>query len=237
MSELPPYTVRVSQRARHCRLSVSARDGLVVVVPRRFAQRRIPQIVEARRDWIERALERVREHREALLAGAGELPDAVDLPGIGERWEVEYRRTSAEGVRATRRGSVVRVSGNVGDGEACREALARFCRSRASERLPELLRTISAEQALPFATVKVRAQRTRWGSCSARGGINLNWTLAFLPPRLVRHVMLHELVHTLRLDHSPRFRALLAEREPEAAVHAAELKAAWRHVPGWAVRG
>ena len=43
--------------------------------------------------------------------------------------------------------------------------------------------------------------------------MNLNWKLAFLPPELVRHVMLHELVHTLQLDHSPRFRALLAARE------------------------
>lgn len=233
----PAYTVRVSPRARRVRLVVSARDGLVVVVPRRFPVARIAPIVEERRAWVARALERVREQRETLEAGRALLPDRVDLPGIGESWPVEYRATDASGVRCATRDGVLRVTGAVCDRGAVHAALVRAARSRAAEALPAMLSAVSAEQSLPFAAVRVRAQRTRWGSCSARGHISLNWRLAFLPRSLARHVMVHELVHTLRHDHSRVFHGLLAEREPDAALHARELRAAWRHVPGWAVDG
>lgn len=234
---LPPYAVRESVRARNVRLVVTARDGLVVVVPKRFPRRRIPLIVAGKREWIDRALERVREQRERLEAQRGTLPKRVELPGIGETWTVEYRPTLGVSVRAVGRGGVVHLTGAVADVDAAHAALRRFCRARASAALPPMLAALASEQRLTFAEVKVRGQKTRWGSCSARGNINLNWTLSFLPPELVRHVLLHELVHTLRLDHSPHFHALLAEREPDASRLSRELRGAWRHVPAWAHDG
>lgn len=237
MTDLPAYTVRVSPRARRVRLTVSARDGLVVVVPRRFPHSRVPGIVDGRRVWIERAMERVREQRESLLAQSGVLPERVDLPGIGESWAVEYVATASAGVRAMQRGDVLRLTGAIDAAAEVHSALRRFGRARSAEALPRLLRSLAGEHALTFAAVRVRTQRTRWGSCSARGNISLNWTLAFLPPELARHVMLHELVHTLRLDHSPRFHALLAERDPDSRRLGAELRHAWRYVPAWATEG
>lgn len=234
-SELPPYTVRESPRARGVRLTVSARDGLVVVVPARYPAQRIPAIVAGRRRWIERALLRVNERRAAMLGGREQLPSRIEMPGIAESWAAEYAPTASATVRARAVRGVVRLSGAVADGDACRAALRRFCRARAAEALPSMLKILSAEEGLAFTAVCVRSQRTRWGSCSGRGSISLNHQLAFLPPRLVRHVMLHELVHTMRLDHSARFHALLAERETDAAHLARELHQAWRHVPGWAL--
>jgi predicted metal-dependent hydrolase len=219
------------------RLTVSARDGLVVVVPRRFPQARVPLIVATRRAWAERALERVRERREALEAGRRELPERVELPGIGESWEVAYAEKPGATVRTTARAGVVTLHGATADGDACRAALLRFCRRRAAATLPAILRELAAREDLRFARVTVRGQRTRWGSCSSAGAISLNYALAFLPPHLVRHVLLHELVHTRRLDHSPVFRRMLAEREPNAEELARELRGAWRHLPKWALDG
>ncbi len=232
---MPPYTVRESARARRARLTVSARDGLVVVVPRRYPAAGIPCIVAGHRRWIERALARVSERRDAMAAGRDELPSRIEMPGIAETWEVAYVSTVAATVRAHATGDVVRLTGAVTDGDARRAALARFCRSRAEAALPKMLRTLSAEEGLPFAAVAVRAQKTRWGSCSARHNVSLNQQLVFLPRHLVRHVMLHELVHTLRLDHSPHFHSLLAAREPNELRLARELRHAWRHVPAWAL--
>jgi predicted metal-dependent hydrolase len=234
---LPAYVVRESPRARRVRLTVTPRDGLVVVVPRRFPRRRVPAIVEARRAWIERALERIRPHREALAAEAGSVPERVEFTALSQVWCVERRPTAASGVRVRDdgRGTLV-LTGGVADGEACRAALRRWCARVAREALPRLLARLSAEEGLPYANVTVRGQRTRWGSCSAAGRISLNRTLVFLPPELVRHVLLHELVHTRCLDHSSRFRSLLRERAPHADQHERQLREAWRYVPGWAPR-
>ncbi len=231
------YTVRESSRARRVRLTVSARDGVVVVVPRRYPRSRIPPLVDSKREWIERATERVREQRESFLAQRGVLPERVELQGIGESWAVEYVPTGSVRIRVTPADGTVRLSGAVTDTAETHRALRRFGRGRAEAALPGMLRALSREQELPFSAVRIRSQRTRWGSCSASGDINLNWTLAFLPPELVRHVMLHELVHTVRLDHSPHFRSLLTRREPDARRMAADLGRGWHHVPAWAVDG
>jgi predicted metal-dependent hydrolase len=53
--------------------------------------------------------------------------------------------------------------------------------------------------------IAVRDQRSRWGSCSARGAIMLNWRLIQMPPEVADYVMLHELVHLVQPNHSRRF--------------------------------
>ena len=81
---LPAYTVRVSQRARHPRLTVTPRDGLVVVVPKRW--RGDPaELVALKRAWAETALAHVAEERALHAAGPDALlPDRIDLRAAGE---------------------------------------------------------------------------------------------------------------------------------------------------------
>ena len=81
--------------------------------------------------------------------------------------------------------------------------------------------------------MSIRGQRSRWGSCSATGDISLNYQLLFLPPHLLRHVLVHELCHTVELNHSPRFWRTVARFEPDLAALREEMRRSWSHVPGW----
>jgi predicted metal-dependent hydrolase len=80
--------------------------------------------------------------------------------------------------------------------------------------LPNWLNELSKKNNLPFNSVRIRAQKTRWGSCSARKNINLNYQLLFLPTGLVQHILLHELCHTVHLNHSKAFWQLLTRLDP-----------------------
>jgi predicted metal-dependent hydrolase len=122
----------------------------------------------------------------------------------------------------------------VGDDAAARAALRRWLSRAAKTHLVPMLEAISAEERLPFSHATVRAQRSRWGSCSRAGAISLNRSLLFLTPEMARCVMVHELVHTLRHDHSPAFWALLRDRVPDVDRVRRELRQAWRRVPAWA---
>ncbi len=232
---LPEYTVRVSAKARRVRLRVDA-AGLTVVVPRGFDTRRVEAIVRQRRAWAERALAHIGARNDALAELRSQpLPSHVDLPPTGERLEVMYRATAAVGVRATETNDGrVSLTGAIGDDDACREALRRWLTRAAAERLVPMTVSLARQTGLVHGRVEVRAQRRRWGSCSSAGVIRLNRALVLLPPELARYVILHELVHTVRLDHSKAFWAELERRQPHARALSRRMHDAWRLLPGWA---
>jgi predicted metal-dependent hydrolase len=78
-------------------------------------------------------------------------------------------------------------------------------RSRAAKELPDELRRLAALNGLTVSRVSVRNQRSRWGSCSRTGHICLNWRLMLMPDFVREYVLIHELMHLKRLDHSPSF--------------------------------
>ena len=73
--------------------------------------------------------------------------------------------------------------------------------------------------------VSVRNQRTRWGSCSRRGQISLNWRLVQTPVSVRDYIVLHELAHLKEMNHSRRFWAEVARLCPEFAQAERWLKA------------
>jgi predicted metal-dependent hydrolase len=91
----------------------------------------------------------------------------------------------------------------------------RALRARARVELPQRLRELAARHRLDVARVSIRDQRTRWGSCGRDGHICLNWRLVLMPPWVRDYVMIHELMHLRRLDHSLAYWALVAGACPE----------------------
>ena len=234
--EGPSYRVRVSQRTRRVHLVVTAAAGLTVVVPPRFDRSKIAPLLASRQDWIERAQRRFAAERSHLAASRAEGPPRqLDLSGLGERWRVRYEPTASPGVTCRQGGDGTLVlRGAVGDEALVSAALCRFVSRRVKAVLGPRLASLAAARRLTLGPLSVRAQRTRWGSCSTRGGISLNRNLAFLPPHLVRHVLLHELCHRREMSHSPAFWRLLDAEEPERQRLEQELRAAWRYLPYWA---
>ena len=87
-------------------------------------------------------------------------------------------------------------------------------RQRAREELPVRLLALAAPLGLRVARVSIRNQRTRWGSCGRDGHITLNWRLLLMPDWVRDYVLIHELMHLRRLDHSPAYWRLVAAACP-----------------------
>jgi predicted metal-dependent hydrolase len=233
MTTLPPYTVRESTRARHVNLKISMEGDLEVVIPRGFKRKHIPDILHKKQAWIKRATKRIQEQRK-FLAAEPVLPELIPLLAISETWIVEYRPTVSTRITVTEKpDQQLTLSGAVDNVGLCHRALRKWTARKARQHLEPWLGQISTAEKLPFDKVIFRGQKTRWGSCSARKTISLNYKLLFLPPALVRYVLIHELCHTKHLNHSTKFWALVAKKEPDYKQAKAELKAAWRYLPGW----
>lgn len=229
------YEVQVSPRAHHPRLRMSARDGLVVVVPEGFDQTRIPAIMDRRRDWIRRNERRLAEQRKFLVpTPPGGPPERILLRVIGEEWGVDYRQTDAATVTTVERlGKRLLVYGSIERDNAVIDALRRWLSRKARQHLVPWLARLASEHGFDVSSIAVRSQRTRWASCSSRKTISINTRLLFLPEPLVRYAMLHELAHTVEMNHGPRFWATMQSMDPLYKVNDAELRAAWRLVPDW----
>lgn len=99
--------------------------------------------------------------------------------------------------------------------------------------LAPLLAQIARELNFSYEKLTIRRQRTRWGSCSARGTISLNCCLLFQRPEVVRYLMIHELAHTRHMNHSKRFWQCVARHCPEYKSLDRQLREGWKHVPAW----
>ena len=66
-----------------------------------------------------------------------------------------------------------------------------------------------------YGRITIRCQRTRWGSCSAKGNLNFNCLLMLAPPEVLDSVVVHELCHRREMNHSPRFYALVLRVFPD----------------------
>ena len=88
-------------------------------------------------------------------------------------------------------------------------------RARAKAYLPARVSYYAAALGVDYGRITVRAQKTRWGSCSARGDLSFNCLLMLTPPEVIDSVVVHELCHRRHMDHSAAFYAELLRVFPD----------------------
>jgi len=231
---LPEYTIRESARAKRVRFRVTVSDGLVVVTPEGFDRRLIPELLEEKRDWLAHALRQVEEYR-AARPSADLRPTMIELLAISQTWQLDWEETHELRVSVAELGPLrLQLSGSIRDRAAWCPALRRWLIERGREHLIPWVEDLAQTLGIHVQRVSIRCQKTRWGSYSGKTGtISLNAQLLFLPERLVRYVLLHELCHAVHPNHSPSFWNLVRVHEPETDRLREELRSAWKHVPWW----
>lgn len=86
-----------------------------------------------------------------------------------------------------------------------RDRARSFLAEMALVRIRERLEVYAPRIGVSYGRVTVRNQRTRWGSCSAKGNLNFNWRLILAPEKCLEYVVIHELCHRREFNHSARF--------------------------------
>ena len=176
-------------------------DGIFqVTLPVWGTEREVKEFLRSSVEWMERAL--------AARPGIGQdlqIGDQIPLRGQWVRLErdPEHPEWVCFGDQ--------RVLWDEGDPNrlSLKEVIARQLQETAKNELPPRVRQYAAVHGLKVQRIRIGDQRTRWGSCSDKGTISLNWRLILVPPFVRDYLILHELTHLRVPGHGSAFRAEL----------------------------
>ncbi|MEM8809533.1 MAG: SprT family zinc-dependent metalloprotease [Cyanobacteria bacterium P01_G01_bin.38] len=239
---MPPYTVRESQRAKRVSIKVSLEGEVEVVIPPRFNRKQLSGLLEKRRDWILKTQAKLKAERADIVADwHAERPQKLELQWCSrnpndtktETWKITYQAHSGPTLCIPAPGKTLKIRGHIEHLPTCYEVLRQWLAHKAHKEIVPWIRQLSFDIDLPFKQASIRGQKTRWASCSSRKDISLNYKLLFLPAPIVEYVLVHELCHTVHMNHSKKFWALVAEKHPEYRLHRQALKKGWQYVPRW----
>lgn len=207
------YRVRISPRARAWSLTIAHDAGLTVVLPPR-ARFDPADLLHTKADWILRHLDRL-ARRPPPTRTALEHGSAVPYLGGALRLEVAALEGVATSVETA--DGVLRV--RAAPHRSLRAVVEAWYRARADAVIAERLEAVNTSLGYRYARVTIRDQKTRWGSCSARGNLAFNWRLVMAPIAIIDYVVAHELIHLVDLSHSPAFWARVAAIDPAHRAH------------------
>jgi len=236
LASLPDYTVRVHHRAKRLLLKITPFGDIEVVVPKRFNKRLVPEFVATHRDWIEKNLAKLAQRHVNNPDSYAAIPTEIALRAIDITVNVRHSNCATESPALHFDHTTNTLQLHAADHEIAGRLLQRWLNGIAKDILVPWLQGVSKELGLPFNKATVRLQRSRWGSCSVLRHINLNHNLLFVPPHLVRYLLIHELCHTRHMDHSASYWQLVASIEPHYRHLERDLYRATQWVPLWAFR-
>ena len=214
------YVLKRVPRRRHVHVLVNGEGSIEVRAPWRFSLPRAREVLRENAEWVMRTL----EHARARLARRPRLVTGACLPFLDGSLRLDLRPRPQRDLfddprprqgQVERRGRVLRVSAaSLGEREL-RALLEGWYRREAATHLAARVEHYSSRLGVRASRVTIRGQRSRWGSCSGKGAVSLNWRLMMVPGALADYVVVHELCHLRHMDHSPRFWAMVGGIMPD----------------------
>ena len=208
---------RSARRTRTINIRVEG-DRVVLAAPLRTPLSEAQDIINKRASWILRRIAMTPAPPPQLL-----IDGCNELPFMGRSVSVVVEPAVVKSAAARLVDGVLRVEVPAGLDDGDREAAARnavvgWLRGQAADRLP-----VEVERWWPTlgkgerGHIRIGNQRRQWANCSANGTIRFSWRVMMLAPELIEYIVVHEMAHLTRMDHSKEFWALVIWAMPDAA--------------------
>ncbi len=197
------YTIMRSKR-KSVAISIAADSGIVVKIPLYFMVDEVEKLIIKKADWIVEKyneIEKQQKEKQAHLFESGEVfyyrgtSLVLNLIVNHDRKRIMVKKQA---------GTLLVVSPSA-EKTAIKDAVEKWYRERAREVITDKVTYFQRFVGKSVGEIRIKEQKSRWGSCSSRGNLNFNWKIVMAPDEIIDYLVVHELCHLLHMNHSKEF--------------------------------
>jgi len=203
------YIIQRSAKRHKLTITVERDRSVVVHAPVGVSDENIRQVVESKRQWIYEKTGHPQKYWGLPHPPGKELVNGESAHYLGRQYRIELVKTGLDGVKFNQRFLIpTKPQKNR------QEALREWYIHRVKEKLVPRVKVHARELGVDVAKVKIVDNRYRWGSCTLKDNVNLNWRLIKAPMFVIDYVIIHELAHLIEPNHTPRFWNIVRAQAP-----------------------
>jgi len=214
--EIIPYEERRSVRYRRITLSVLG-DRVRISAPKNASTKQLEELLHTKQAWI---LKHWLESQEMQHRPLRQYIDGEKFPYQGQVIELSIRRHAHTSIRVNLEGQVLVVHLphdllDYGRLSNVQESVMAWYKVQARRVFMNKIDEQEKRMQVTHHDFRLKDQKTRWGSCSSKGNLNLNWRIIMAPEEVIDYLIIHELAHLTHPNHSERFWQRVAVFMPE----------------------
>jgi hypothetical protein len=205
------YTVQRSEKRRKLTIVVERDRKVVVHAPMGVTNEAIRRVVEAKRQWVFEKLRHPQKYHDLPHPPGKELVSGESALYLGRLYRIEVVAEGLDAVQFNQRFLLPAAKAS-----QRRNKLRKWYIARANEKIPPRVSRFARSLGVEFSRARIVDDRYRWGSCTIKDSVNLNWRLIKAPVFVIDYVIAHELTHLIESNHTLRFWNVVRAQVPKA---------------------
>jgi predicted metal-dependent hydrolase len=205
------YVIVRSPKRRKLTITVERDRRIVVHAPESVSEAKIREVVDSKRQWIFEKTRHTQKYNDGPEPPGKELVNGEAVLYQGRHYRIAITDTESGDIEFSRQFVVppgIAASGS--------EAFANWMLVRAEQKILPRVRLHARQLGVSYRDAEVSEGRFRWGSCTPRNSLRFNWRLIKAPMFVIDYVIIHELVHLIEPNHTPRFWNIVSAQHPAA---------------------
>lgn len=203
------YDIVRSPKRRKLTITVERDRAVVVRAPESASDSEIDRVVNSKRQWILEKLRHPQKYQNRRHPPGKEVVNGESALYLGRGYRIEIVETASGEIEFSHQFLVPPKQ------QAKRRKVLRdWYVERAKDKILRRVQQHARDLGVTYSAARIVNNRYRWGSCTIKNNVNFNWRLIKAPMFVIDYVIVHELVHLLETNHTPRFWSIIRAHTP-----------------------
>jgi len=196
----------VYSKRKNITITVERDRTIVVRAPEHVNLNEVKSVIERKKLWLYEKLKHPQKYSEVKRK---EFVSGEAILYLGKNYRLEVAKDGAEDIRFNGKFVVTGVSS-----DRAGHIFKKWYTQKAKEKIVPRANRFAQDIGVSFNNVIITDLKYRWGSCTPRDNININWKLIKAPMFVIDYVLVHELTHLIEHNHTPRFWGIVRTQVP-----------------------